>query len=227
MVSVPDPPQVTVRPARDDDDLDSLNAGCSLWMGAAFHRRLFAVPDDLPKAMLVAELGGEPAGYAHTVGHGIADGRRGMAHVFVPPAYRQRGVGGALWRAVLEVCTPDRVPGVMLGVDADDSVSCSVATEHGLTLLGLHHESELDLSSIEPLRELATAPRAAGVELRPLPPDTDEDLWRRFADVFRTLFLDAPDVAEGAEPMPDEILRAMLREPWQVMVAWRGGWPPR
>jgi GNAT superfamily N-acetyltransferase len=217
---VPDPPVVSVRQARDDDDLDALNAGSSSWMGAAFHRRLFDVPDGLPKRMLVAELDGVPGGYAHTVGHGIANGHRGMAYVFVSPAHRRRGLGGALWRAVLEICTPDRVPGVLLSVDDGDVDSLAVAASHGLRPLGLHHESELDLSTVEPLRTLASAP--PGVTLRPLPPDAPDSVWRRFLEVMNTLARDAPDFASGAEPMPYEIFRAVFPEPWQVMGAWEG-----
>lgn len=213
--------RVVVRPARDDDDLDALNAGCRGWMGAALQRRLFAVPDGLPKGMFVAELDGVPAGYAHTVGHGISDGFRGMAHVYVPVEHRRRGAGRALWQAVLDVCTPDRVRGVMVHADADDSVSLGVAAAHGLRPLGLHLESELDLATFQPQGVLGTSPAAPGVELRPLPPGIDDALWRHTFEVMLRLYRDAPDVAAGTEPMAYEIFRALLPEPWQVMGAWR------
>jgi hypothetical protein len=60
------------------------------------------------------------------------------------------------------------------------------------------------------------------VELRNLPEDADEELWHRFAAKFDELMADTPDRAEGGEPMPYPVMRAVLRQPWQVMCAWRG-----
>ncbi len=212
-----------VRPARDDDDLDALHAGSSHWIGAGVIRALFGADDGAPKALLVAEVDGVPAGCASAVGAGIADGRRGIGEVYVLPGHRGRGVGTALWRAVLEVCTPARVPGVAVRVDPADESSLAIAQAHGLVPRGLHLESELDLAAVEHLRPLAHAPRAADIEIRPLPDDATEQDWRSFHVVYNRLFADAPDVADGAEPMPYNVLRAVLVEPWQVTGAWREG----
>lgn len=214
---------VHVRPARDGDDLDALHEGCGSWIGADLIRGLFAADDGAPKQMLVAEVDGVPAGFASAVGAGIADGRRGLGHVYVLPQHRRRGVGGALWQGVLEVCTPARVPGIALHADADDDTSLDVARAHGLVPGSLHHESVLDLGAVERLRPLASAPLAAGVEIRTLPEDATEDDWHAFHEVFTRLFADAPDVAAGAEPMPYAVLRAVIVEPWQVTGAWRAG----
>lgn len=210
---------VVLRDVRDDDDLDAINAGCTVWFGGGQLRELMAVEDGTPKAMWVAELDGVAAGFAQALGAGVSDGHRGIAYVWVRPESRRRGVGTALWRAVLEVAAPDRVPGVMVQPDDKDATTLEVALAHGLTRRGLHLESELDLSRVEELRHLAAAPRAPGVELRPLP-DDGEQPWRDFAEVFHRLMRDTPDNADGAEDMPYAIMRTLLKEPWQVFGAW-------
>jgi GNAT superfamily N-acetyltransferase len=214
---------VTVRPATDADRLDEINRGSVVWYGEAPLREMAAAtPRDVPHALLVAVVDGVPAGFANTIGAGVTDGHRGLAYVHVVPAHRGRGVGSALWREVLAVCTPERVRGVSTRVDEADTTSLAIATSHGLVPRGLHVESELDLSTIEHLRPLSAAPRAPGVELRNLPEDADEELWHRFAAKFTELMADTPDRAEGGEPMPYPVVRAVLQQPWQVMCAWRG-----
>jgi GNAT superfamily N-acetyltransferase len=218
-----DNPPVVVRPVRDDDDLDAINAGCATWFGAAPVRALMSVPDGAPKEMWVAEVDGAVAGFGQVVGHGVSDGHRGIGFVFVRPELRGRGVGTALWNAVLEVARPDRVPGVMAQTDDTDSTTLEIALAHGFTLRGLHIESVLDLAGVDALAHLATAPRAAGVVLRPLPDDADENTWRAFAEAFNRLAMTAPDYADGAEDMPVETMRAVLVDPWQVWGAWADG----
>ncbi len=214
---------VVLRLVRDDDDLDAINAGCSTWFGGAPVRALMSVKDGAPKEMWVAEVDGVAAGFGQVVGHGVSDGHRGIGYVFVRPEFRRRGVGTLLWNAVLEVARPDRVPGVMAQTDDADTTTLEIAVDHGFTLRGLHIESVLDLGRVGELRHLATAPRAPGVELRPLPEDADEGTWRTFADTFNRLMRTAPDYADGAEDMPFETMRAVLEEPWQVYGAWVDG----
>ncbi len=209
---------IVVRAARDDDDLDALNEGNPSWFGAVEMRRVFAAaPPDLPAGMYVAELDGEPIGYGSAVAAGVSDGHRGMAAVFVPSRHRRRGAGGALWREVLALCSPDHVPGVMLGAAADDEASVQVAQAHGLRAGGLHLESTLDLTA---LRSALRPP--SGIELRPLPPDADEPAWREVWHMFNRLGQDAPDSADGSEEMPWEVFRAFIAEPWHTMLAWDG-----
>ena len=214
---------VTVRAVRDEDDIDAPNAGNRAWYGGALMRDMFSVDDGTPAAMLVAELDGRLVGYAHAVGHGVAAGHRGVGWVNVLPEARRRGVGAALWWAVLEVCTPDRVKGVMVQTDDSDTGTVDVALAHGFRRAGLHQESVLDLDSVEAHRARAVADRAPGVELRQLPDDATEEDWRAFAAVFHRLMRDTPDMADGGEPMPYDVLRAVMKEPWQVMGAWRDG----
>ena len=215
--------ELVLRDVRDDDDLDAINAGCTVWFSGTLLRQMFSVEDAAPKLMMVAERAGEVVGYAHAVGHGVTDGRRGVGYVFVRPEHRRTGVGTALWHRVLEVCTPERVPGVSVQVDDSDVSTRAVATAHGFVPRGLHVESRLDLAGIGDLSYLATAPRAPGIELRPLPEDITEEGWHRFKELFDRTMADAPDVAAGAEPIPYDVLRAVLHEPWQVTGAWEDG----
>jgi GNAT superfamily N-acetyltransferase len=214
--------RITVRHAEDDDDLDALNAGSLSWIGQGLLRAMFAATDDVPSALLVAEIDEEPVGFASTVGHGFGDGRRGLAYVYVLPTHRGRGVGACLWRRVLEIFTPERVPGIMSQLDAADTATVDVLLAHGWQLKGLHHESELDLSAIDHLDALRRLPEGSGITLAPLPDDADEDTWQEFGQTFDRLMRDAPDVADGAEDMPYPVMRAVIAEPWQVMGAWHG-----
>jgi GNAT superfamily N-acetyltransferase len=215
-------PTVTVRPAREDDDLDAMNVGNPAWMGAAMMRELFASSGDVPSGALIAEIDGEAAGYGDFAAIGVLDGHRAPATVYVVPSQRRRRVGQALWAAVLERCTSDRVRGVMLASDADDGQSRDIALAHGLRLGGLHIESELDLTALDEASMERRAVAPVGLTLFPLAADTDEQTWRAFAELHERLAEDTPDRAAGSEPMSYEIVRAFLAEPWQVMGAWDG-----
>ena len=211
------------RDVRDEDDLDALHAGWAPWFGQESTRAMFAAPSDIPSAMLVAEEGGRLVGYAHAVGGGVCDGHRGMGHVFVRPQHRGRGIGRALFEAVLEVCSADRVPGVQLTLDGDDAGTRRLAEAHGLVVRGLHLESELDLTDLERLRPLAGRSSAPDVTVAALPDEASDDDWQAFHGQFVRLMADAPDSAGGAEPIPYAVMRAALPESWQVMGAWRDG----
>ena len=211
-----------IRDARPDDDLDALHAGWAPWFGEELGRKMFAAtPDDVPQRMIVAEVDGEPVGFSLAVGAGIADGHRGLASVFVAPDHRRRGIGTALLDQVRATCSAERVPGIRVQADVDDATSRAVAEAHGFRLHGLHLESELDLTDLDRLRDLASGP--GDVVLAPLPPDATETEWHAFHDHFERLMKDTPDAAEGSDPMPYVVLRAALPEPWQVHCAWIDG----
>jgi GNAT superfamily N-acetyltransferase len=218
-VGMQNSPSVTVRAAVPGDDLDALNDGDSGWMGASLVRELFGASSDGPSAMFVAELDGLAAGYAHAVGMGVMDGHRGLAAVFVQPAYRRLGAGRALWEAVVGVCSPDRVRGVRLHADADDTTSQAVAMSHGLTLGGLHIESELDLTRRTEIQSVAAQIDPGAIVIEELAADAGDEQWHEVARLHDRLSLDAPDFASGSEPMPCDVLRTFLAEPWQVMLA--------
>jgi mycothiol synthase len=210
--------RATVRQVHADDDLDALNEGNPDWIGAGLTRQLFESADGAPHMMFIGELDGRAAGYAHAVGMGFADGHRGIGALFVRPEFRGNGVGTLLWDAVLSVCTPDAVPGVLLHADATDATSCAIATAHGLRLAGHHIESSLDLAGVDRLRSIPLG-IPAGVTIAQFPDDADESTWHDFAELYDALLADAPDNASGSDPMPYDTLRTFLPEPWQVMVA--------
>jgi GNAT superfamily N-acetyltransferase len=212
---------VTIRPVRDDDNLDEVNAGCAAWVSEAFIRGAFNATPDAPLGMWIAEADGQVMGYAHALGLRVGDGHRGFGFVFVRPQSRQHGAGGLLWQKVLSVCTPDRVTGILASIDADDLATKEIALGHGLGLGQLHILSELDLTTFA-APSSTSRDREDGVVIRPLSHETDEDGWRAFADLFTRLSLDTPDHESGSEPMPYEVIRSALVEPWQVMCAWDG-----
>jgi mycothiol synthase len=213
---------VRIRDVRADDDLDSLHRGWAPWFGEEMNRKMFAAtPAEVPKRMMVAEVDGVPVGFALAVGAGIADGHRGLASVYVVPTHRRRGVGTALLDEVRATCTPARVPGIRVQADADDTMSRAVAEAHGFRLHGLHLESELDLTDLDRLRDVAAGPD--DLVLAALADDATETDWRTFHDHFERLMEDTPDAAAGSERMPYEVFRAALPEPWQVHGAWVHG----
>jgi GNAT superfamily N-acetyltransferase len=216
-----DKDEVTLRPVRADDDLDALNEGAPDWLGSELHNNAFAADPGPHRGRWIAEIDGLPVGFAHCIAKGIAGGNRAVALVFVRPEHRARGAGRLLWQQVLEVCTPDRVPGIVLPSDADDLSSKEIALSHGLHLGPQHVRSRLDLTAFAPPASLRRE-RTDGIALRPLSPDLDEAGWLSFADYFNGLMADAPDSEGGAEPMPYGFMRAALPETWQVLVAWDG-----
>ncbi len=213
--------RVIVRTARDDDDLDELNAGNPVWMSQELLRASVAAAGETPIGLWVATLDDVPAGFAAANGSGTSDGHRGGAYLYVRPGFRRHGVGTALWTSVLEICTPERVNGVLVQLDANDLVSRDVALAHGLEAGNLHLESRLSLQPSKKLESLAKA-TSEGLTVRTLGPDASEADWQEFAEVFNRLYLETPDQAGGSDPVPYPILRSLLPEPWQVMAAWRG-----
>ena len=213
--------RMSLRPLLDTDDLDELHVGAAGWFGEATLRRMMAANNDLPAARVVGLIDGVTAGFANAVGAGVVDGHRGIGHVFVRPSMRGLGLGTLLWREVLAVCTPDRVSGVQIMTGEDDLTSQQVAIAHGLRRAGLHLESCLDLRGVGKHLERASNV-VDGVEIRPFPANASAEEWRTFVELLWKLIQDTPDQAQGAEPIPEPVLRSMIAEPWQVMGAWQG-----
>ena len=164
-----------------------MNVGNPAFMGAAMMRRLFAASGEAPSGAFIAEDDGEPIGYGDCAAIPVLDGHRAPATVYVPPSRRGQGAGKALWAAVLEMCTPGRVSGVMLSANADDAPSIAIALAHGFRTGGIHIESQLDLTDLDPGRMEQLAGAASNVTLSPLPHDADEDTWRKDRRVDLTL----------------------------------------
>jgi len=215
-------PAVSVRPARDEDDTDAMNIGNPAWMGAATMRQLLAASGEAPSGAFIAEVDGEPIGYGDCAAIAVLDGHRAPATVYIRPSARGQGAGTAIWSAVLKMCTPDRVSGVMLSADDEDAQSLAIALAHGFGLGGIQIESQLDLTNldVDRMQELSAAP--SGLTISPLPHDADEETWHDFADLHERLAGDTPDRASGSAPPPYAVIRAFLAEPWQVMGAWNG-----
>src|SRR3954465_8569879 len=88
---------ISVRPVTENDDLDAVNLGNFAWWGEEQQRALFASgPAELRKAMVIAELDGEPVGYGHGGGGQIAAYGYGIGTIYVLPHARGRGFGRLL-----------------------------------------------------------------------------------------------------------------------------------
>jgi GNAT superfamily N-acetyltransferase len=91
--------EVVLRPPTEHDDLDALMAGAPLFAG---RRQLpQAVEAHSGNEHVVACLGHKTVGYAYCILVPLKAGGRASARVWVLAAVRGRGVGSALWSAVL------------------------------------------------------------------------------------------------------------------------------
>ena len=212
--------RLSIRPLLDTDELDELHAEATGWNGEESLRRVSAAHDE-PETTMVGLVDGGLAGFGFGLGVGAADGRRGVGWLYVRPSARRLGLGTLLWAEILRVCTPERVPGVMLVSGEDDKESQRVATERGARLGGLHLESSLDLTETTSIAPHAKA-AAGDVVIKPLPSGATAEQWREFVELYWKLMADTPDHAEGAVDAPESVVRALIAEPWQVMGAWDG-----
>ena len=92
---------LTVRVVAPDDDLDALLAGTLTWTGSERTAAVFAAARETASEQFVAVTDGRIVGYGHLLTVPVAEGGRAGAHVFVDPPFRDRGVGSASWRVVL------------------------------------------------------------------------------------------------------------------------------
>ncbi|RYU15252.1 GNAT family N-acetyltransferase [Nocardioides iriomotensis] len=213
---------IVVRDCSETDDLDAVHEGWRGWLGEGTMRELLG-SGDFPRRLMVAEDDGVLVGTGYGLGVGAGDGHRGLGHVYVRRDHRRRGVGRALWQAVLEVCTPERVPGVLVQVDDGDEGAKQVLADHGFEDHGLHLESQLELARAEEIRPLSRVPDGGDVRVASLAEGATEDEWRGVHAAYVRLMADAPDMAGGSEPMPFALWRRLIREPWQVLGAWSDG----
>lgn len=218
---------VTVREARDDDDLDALNVGNPMWFGQEQHRRTASVARPGSVMALVGELDGTPVGWGFGIGAAVAVGGYGVASVWVPTDQRRRGLGGALLARVEEFVRGAGRPGVLVAVPDTEPDGLAVARHLGLDERGHHIESVLDLTVFDDsvvdvaVSRLATA----GIELVTVAPDADEAAWQRVYTLFAARIKESPDTSDGGGEMPYAIFRSFLDEPWQVLLAECDGEP--
>ncbi len=140
--------RVTVREARDDDDLDALNVGNPLWFSEAQERRTAAAAPPGSVTMLVGERDGAPVGWGFAIGAAVAAGGCGVANVWVPSGQRRRLIGGALLAHLEEFVRGAGCPGVMVTVPDTEPDGLAVARHLGLDERGHHVESVLDVTSM-------------------------------------------------------------------------------
>ncbi len=215
---------VLVRAATDDDDLDAINAGDVLWMGAALERSLLAsVPPDVKAALLIAEIGGQAAGSGIVIAARARAFGYGIGRVYIRPEFRRRGGGAALYAATVQLAAAAGLPGVMFSVPDSEPDGLAAARAWQLVEHGHHIESCLDLSKLNDVMVAECVARAAasGIELQSLPSDASTDSWQKAYAFFTARMSEAPDSREGAEEMPYSIFRTLMPEPWQVLVAQR------
>jgi len=215
---------VLIRAATDDDDLDAINAGDVLWMGAALERSLLASgPPDMKAALLIAEIGGQAAGSGMVIAARARAFGYGIGRVYIRPELRRRGGGTALYSAMVDFAAAADLPGLMFSVPDSEPDGLAAAGAWQLTEHGHHIESCLDLSTLDDSMVVACVARAAaaGIELQPVPVDASSDIWQEAYEFFTARMSEAPDSREGAEPMPYSIFRTLMPAAWQVLVGRR------
>ena len=214
---------VAVRRTVEGDNLDELNEGNALWMGAEQELRTVAAvpPDRGDAAIFVAEVDGQAVGCAVGIAAPGAAFGYGMARVYVQPPTRRQGVGTSLFKAVCDLCANRQLPGIMASVPDSEPDGLAAALHAGLVDHGHHIESALDLTAFDVAmaRQEGERVRAAGVVLTQLPDDTDELTWRAVHAFFKDRLGETPDSREGGGNMPYEVFRSFLENPWQVLLA--------
>ena len=215
---------ISVRRATDEDDLDAVNDGNLLWHGAERLRTTFAAaPPGESLAILVGELDGTPVGTASAVGAPIQAFGYGLGAVWVQPSARRQGVGRALFDEVVQVVRAGGVPGVVLGVPDDQPDGLIAAQAWGLDVLGHHVESEVDLTTVPDDVVAQAVERAVGNGHQLEQPDETETAWQEVHAFLAARMREAPDNREGGGDLPYSVFRSFLSEPWQVLLARKGG----
>lgn len=217
---------ILVRDATPIDDLDAINSGDPLWMGAVSERdRLAAFPPDRPYSLLIGEIDGTAVGCALGVGAPVAAFGYGLARVYVQAGYRRRGLGTALFDRASAVVREAGRPGVMVLVPDDDPDGVEAANAKGLSDHGHQIESLLALESVDDEdvdRELSRA-HSSGFTLDTLDPDATEQDWQSAFSAFIAGMLDAPNSRGGGGQMPYPVFRSLVAQPWQILFAYEHG----
>jgi GNAT superfamily N-acetyltransferase len=206
---------ITVRPIRDTDDLDELHDGDNEWAGQKLARDMHASGGESMIAFHVAEADGRLVGYLDSFlpqednPTGV-----GFAGIWVRPDARSRGVGSTLLGALLPIARERGARRLTARVDSDDESSLRWLKSRGATTGGTHLESMLELTDDLPL-----FPPPAGVTVSTIARDADEAAWHAAHEANVRLMRDTPDAETNPSPMPYEIYRALLPEPWQLCLA--------
>jgi GNAT superfamily N-acetyltransferase len=136
--------------------------------------------------------------------------------------YRRLGLGSVL-RAAAEDVARGRRPGLIYSYVEGQTDSEAAVRAWGLPEIGRHHESVLDLHTIDRATYEARATSPA-VEIAQLPmEDMDEAAWRSLHAFTEARFGEAPDSADGGGDLPYAAFRDMVTDPWMVLTASEGG----
>jgi GNAT superfamily N-acetyltransferase len=203
-----------------DDDLGPLSTGYAFgWLVESWLEMAAASPD-LELYTFIGLLDGKPVGFACCTPQPFARDGYGVGAVHVLAEHRRQGVGGAL-RAAVHRVVRDRAPGIMWQHDADEPDAVAAAEAWGLTRVGEHQESFLDLTALDRacFEQLG---RVDGVRLAPVE-GLDEGGWQTLWASSNAWAKDAPDNDQGTEDLPLDSFRAMLDQPWMMLTAEEEG----
>jgi GNAT superfamily N-acetyltransferase len=206
---------LSIRPIRDDDDLDDLHEGDYEWAGAALSRNMKASAGDAMLAFHVAVLDGKPVGYLDAfLPPEDNPTQAGFAGVWVRPDSRGQGVGSALLETLIPIAQDRGARRLTTHVDAKDAASQRWLVARGATTGATHLESKLELTGDLPL-----IPPPKGITIDSPSADADENEWQDAHDAHVRLMRDTPDAKTNPTPIPYAIYRTLLSEPWQLCLA--------
>lgn len=218
MVTTVEAPTVTVRPLREDDDLDALNAATPLGWQVPMWRELDR-SDEVEMHWRVGQLDGEPVALGAVCPMPLAAGGLGPALVTVLPHARRRGVASAL-RRELEDLARRAVAGVAYAYLVGDEETEAALTAWGLEPTAVHRESALDLTAID-RAEFDRRAHLDGVVIETLPDlaAMDDATWRALHAFVQERFREAPDAADGGGLLPYDVFRQIVQESWMMSTA--------
>ena len=179
-----------------------------------------------PQDWVVAEVGGEVAGYGHAMYDWAEhDGRRCYLHLgWVAPKDRDRGIGTGLLARLEARCREKAARDGALG-RADLGANAS-GTELSAQRLLLDAGYGVLYTAMEMERPLGLTvevpPPPEGYELRPVLPEHHRQIWQMIGDAY----FDPSETGRGGEVGTEDGFRAYFEgeraDPSLMLVAWRG-----
>jgi L-amino acid N-acyltransferase YncA len=124
---------------------------------------------------LIAELEGEPAGYAYATEHRSRSAYRWSAEttVYVSPRHHRRGVGRALYEALFELLTAQGLYTACAGITLPNDASVGLHEAMGFELIGVYRAigyKHGQWRSVGWWQAQLREPRAGATPLEPGPP---------------------------------------------------------
>jgi mycothiol synthase len=207
--------EITTRPVDDEDDLDDLNEGNNEWSGDELVRSVMASSGDDVVLFHVAESEGRVVGYFDvSIPTEENPTQMGFSSIWVRPDARGRGTGSEIWDELVAAAKGHGAKRLTSRVDAADESSKAWVQKRGAVLGGAHLESRLELTDDLPLSK-----SPEGVYIETLEVDPTETSWRAAHAATVRLRQDTPDAETNPTPIPWEVFRALVVDPWQFCVA--------